>query len=553
MRPRFLPLVALVVLATAPADTLAQRVTPLRVTRTTPSGDAIPTAEISVTFDRPVAGSLDRTVDATSIFRIEPAVRGRVEWRDPVTIRLRPSEALAPGARYTVTVANTFRAMDGSALAEPYRFTFRVQGPRLLTGSPVGPDAHALHVAPNQHFELVYSAPIDLTKLSSAAYVELSAACGGQRITRLRATSQRRIGDDDPWTYREAGGWQRDRSVDSLRRVVELAPAGALPRGCVGELVAPAEVEDEVLRTASRWAFNTYGDLRLSAVACGGGKFCPSGPITVAFTNPVRGAEVLRHVRLLPDAKFTVRDTVSESVTWTLEARLQPHVTYAVVADTALRDVFGQRLAGNPAVAFRTTGYEPSIVHPFGRLLVERTGFRTLSVQHVNVDTLVAVIAPVPDSAESKMLTRFGWSDDSVWTTLARRATTQRIPLRATADRAMLTAVRLPVPDASRPGSPALYAVKLSGRSRADTVAGGALSLVQVSDLGVHARIGAAEGVVWVTGVNDGTPRAGATVELHDAQGRRLATARTDARGLARLSGWSGVRAADDEEGYTNF
>ncbi len=553
MRPRFLPLVALAVLATVPADTLAQRVTPLRVTRTTPSGDAIPTADISVTFDRPVAGSLDRTVDAASIFRIEPAVRGRVEWRDPVTIRLRPAEALAPGARYTVTVANTFRAMDGSGLVEPYRFTFRVQGPRLLTGSPVGPDVHALHLAPNQHFELVYSAPVDLAKLSSAAYVELSASCGGQRIVRLRATSQRRIGDDDPWRYREAGGWQRDRTVDSLRRVVELAPDGALPRGCVGELVAPTEVEDEVLRTASRWAFNTYGDLRVSAVACGGGKFCPSGPITVAFTNPVRGAEVLRHVRLLPDAKFTVRDTVSESITWTLEARLQPHITYAVVADTALRDVFGQRLAGNPAVAFRTTGYEPAIVHPFGRLLVERTGFRTLSVQHVNVDTLVAVIAPVPDTVESKILTRFGWGDDSLWTALARNATTQRIPLRARRDRAMLTGVRLPVPDASRPGSPALYAVKLSGRSGADTVAGGALSLVQVSDLGVHARIGAAEGVVWVTGVNDGAPRAGATVEVHDAQGRRLATARTDARGLARLSGWSGVRAVDDEEGYTNF
>jgi hypothetical protein len=158
----------------------------------------------------------------------------------------------------------------------------------------------------------------------------------------------------------------------------------------------------------------------------------------VGFTNPVRGAEVLRHVKLVPDVKFAVRDTISESTVWTLEARVQPHVTYAVVADTAIRDVFGQRLVGNPAIAFRTTGYEPAIVHPFGRLLVERTGFRTLSVQHVNVDTLVAVIAAVPDSAESRVLTRFGWSDDSVWTTLARHATTQRIPLRATADRALL-------------------------------------------------------------------------------------------------------------------
>ncbi|HET9012336.1 MAG TPA: Ig-like domain-containing protein, partial [Gemmatimonadaceae bacterium] len=370
---------ALAVLSTA-LSTLAgaQSPAPLRVIRSTPTGDAAPNAEISVTFDRPVAGSLDRSIDATSIFRIEPAVAGRVEWRDPVTIRLRPTTRLVSGTRYAVTIANTFRAMDGSALAEPYRYTFRAQGPRLLAGSPVSENERAEHVAPNQQFALVYSSAVDLAKLSTAAYVELRATCGGQRVVRLRATSQRAIRDDDPWNFREAGGWQRDRSIDSLRRVVQVAPESALPRACAGELVAPTEVEDEVLRTVARWPFDTYGDLRIALFGCGASTFCPSGPLTVTFSNPVRGADVLRHVRLLPDAKFAIRDTLSEGTSWTLEARLQPHVTYAVAADTAIRDVFGQRLVGNPAAAFRTTGYAPDIVHPFGRLLVERTGFRTL-------------------------------------------------------------------------------------------------------------------------------------------------------------------------------
>jgi hypothetical protein len=547
---------ALAVLTTAvTTHTDAQSPTPLRVIRSAPTGDAVPTAEINVTFDRPVAGSLDRSIDASAILHIDPTVRGRIEWRDPVTIRLRPADALTAGARYTVTITNDFRAMDGSALAEPYRFTFRAQGPQLLTGTPVGADTHAQHVAPNQRFELVYTRLVDLAKLSSVAYIELNAACGGQRIVRLRATAQRRIRDDDAWNIREAGGWQRDRTVDSLRRVVQLAPDGALPRACTGELVAPTEVEDDLLRTTTRWALETYGDLRIVSIGCGEAKFCPSGPLRVTFTNPVRGAEVLRRVRLFPEAKLAVRDTISESTTWTLEARLQPHVTYAVIADTAIRDVFGQGLRGNPAAAYRTTGYEPAIVHPFGRLLVERTGFRTLSVQHVNVDTLIAVIAPVPDSMESAMLTRFGWGDDSLWKSLSRGATTQRIALRAMPERAMLTGVHLPVSDAARPGSPALYAVKISGRTGADTVAGSSLSLVQVTDLGVHARIGSSEGTVWVTGVNDGAPKTGVAVVLYDAQGRRVATATTDARGLARLTGWANAPADDDddEDGNTGF
>src|SRR5512138_2023750 len=96
---------ALAALSTAsPTLAVAQSPAPLRVIRSSPAGDAAPNAEISVTFDRPVAGSLDRTIDATSIFRIEPAVAGRVEWRDPVTIRLRPAAPLVSGTRYAVTI-----------------------------------------------------------------------------------------------------------------------------------------------------------------------------------------------------------------------------------------------------------------------------------------------------------------------------------------------------------------------------------------------------------------------------------------------------------------
>ena len=142
-----------------PRTATAQRDTPLRVVRTTPSGDATPLARISVSFDRPVAGSLDRTIDPATIMRIIPAVAGRLEWRDPVTIQLLPSTPLTPGTRYSVTIANTFRAMDGTALAEPYRFGFRASGPMLIGGSPVESrlNDRSRYLAANAKFDLVYS------------------------------------------------------------------------------------------------------------------------------------------------------------------------------------------------------------------------------------------------------------------------------------------------------------------------------------------------------------------------------------------------------------
>jgi hypothetical protein len=70
----------------------------------------------------------------------------------------------------------------------------------------------------------------------------------------------------------------------------------------------------------------------------------------------VRGADVLRHVTLLPATPFTVRASADASPVWVLEGALKPRTGYAIVVDTALHDMFGQPLTGNPVVTVVTTG-----------------------------------------------------------------------------------------------------------------------------------------------------------------------------------------------------
>src|SRR5688500_7750620 len=197
------------VLAVAGATLLFLAPPPLRVLRVTPSGDASPGTEVTVTFDRPVAGSLDQTVDARRIFRIDPAVPGRLEWRDPVTIRFLPAQPLRAATTYTVTVADSFAAMDQSRLEGPYRFSFRVRGPRPVGGRPARPAAsnydYPRHLRPTTTFDVLFTSAVDLAALSSAAYVELSTTCQGERVIRLRATGQRPLGERDDWQLREAG------------------------------------------------------------------------------------------------------------------------------------------------------------------------------------------------------------------------------------------------------------------------------------------------------------------------------------------------------------
>src|SRR5690606_37622239 len=127
---------------------------PLRVLRVTPTSPATPSSVVTVTFDRPVAGGLDAPVDARSIFTIEPAIAGEVEWRDPVTLRFTPAEPLTPGSSYRIRISPNFHAMDGTRLAGPYEATFRVASPRVLGGEPANQHREARHLPATPTFQV---------------------------------------------------------------------------------------------------------------------------------------------------------------------------------------------------------------------------------------------------------------------------------------------------------------------------------------------------------------------------------------------------------------
>ncbi len=522
----------------------------LQVLRVSPTDRVEPTGAVTVAFDRPVAGQLDGTVDPRSIFTIAPAVQGRLEWRDPITLRFTPTDPLPAGTQYAVTIANSFRAMDGSRLDQPYRFTFRVSGPRAIAGSPVGPWGIARYLRPDAVFGLLVTAPVDLGVVSRLVRLELSGDCPGPRTIALTATGQRRVTADDPDHYRYAGGWPRNLRAEALHRVVRLQPERPLPLDCPGALTMPATLDTAGGGGAVAWRFATYGPLRLTRVRCTNGPLCPAGYAVLEFTTPLRGSEVLRGVRLTPTATWTLSDTAAESATWMLEGALRQRTTYTIAMDSSLRDVFGQRIAGSRTTTLATTGYAPGIEYPRGRMLVERESFRTLAVRHVNVDTLYVTQVAVPESLEARVLAAPDWNLDDVWPLIAAGATTRAIALGGAVDTPLVSAVRMPAYNASRPGQPALTAVRIAGNRIGESERATSVALVQVTNLGLAGRLGSDEAVVWVTTLHDGQARPGAAVTLHGRDGRIRARGTTDAQGLVRFAGWAPDSAANGERTY---
>src|SRR5207247_2366274 len=157
-------------------------------------------------------------------------------------------------------------------------------------------------------------------------------------------------------------------------------------------------------------------------------------------------------------------------------------------------------------------------------------------VRHVNVDTVVVTTAPVPDSLEALVLRAPAWNLGDVWAKLAPGATQRSLGVESRRDVPLVSVVRAPV-YAARSGGPTLSAVRVTyaadsnvkSRSRPAPVA-----LLQTTDLGITARVGQEEAVIWVTGVQDGIPKSSVEVELHDPTGRVRAPPVVADRGIYR-------------------
>ena len=535
----------------------------LHVLRHAPSDTASVNSVITVTFDRPVAGALDATVAAEKLFRIVPAISGRVAWRDPVTIRFVPDEPLVPGTRFTVTIDTAFRALDGTRLTRPYEFSFRVPDARLLARSFGGDYRYSPAMLPyDGKMTLLYSAPVDLAMLQRGVRLEFKDCPAARAAVPLRVARQRPIGEGDPQRFSYAGGWDRDTVADRFRRVVEIEPVSPLPEDCLGTLTLPNSIDDAGHGSTEQYAVRTLPPFALSAFECPEARWCNLEMLSFTFTADVKLADVKRFVHVTPAVPFDFRYPRDQASTWTILAPLVPRTTYAISIDSALRDVDGRRITGKLSATFTTGDYVANIGYASGPVTVPRGGPHTIALRHMNVGAVRVTSWFIPEANRAIALSLLPGDLSRKIDSLAESTTTATIRLHATVNVDGVT--ELPLPGALLARRDGLVAMRVEVAGRLSTprppsppqvkrgkgtlstaiiegeplapIPMSPIALVQLTGLAVHARIGDGDGSVVVTSIGDARPVRGATVRYLAPGGVVIAEARTDSAGVATLA-----------------
>lgn len=521
----------------------------LRVTQVLPEGSLRPSSTISLSFNRPVSGTLEALVDPSTVARVSASVAVRLEWRDPATIRIVPRAPLRPGSSVLVTIDTTFVASDGSHLRVPYVARFDVAAPAMVGSVPPLTAQGTVALDPYGRVSMRFSGDIDSVAFARNARLEPTrgGSCTSREafhlIPKIRPPST-----TDPWQLQYGGG-PRDSLDQRFDQVVELRSATRLPDNCQVDLVLPQLEPNSTIET--RYRATTPPPLQFT-VACSIANDCAgSTRLMVQFSAPVTYAQVRTHVRVMPERFAAPPDSGEAQTHWAFVLHMPARDSVIVVADSSLTDVFGRTLQRLRTQTTRSGDRLPFIASSSGLETESRAGDPVLRLRSMNYASVRITVTRVPTGDRfAAVADPRAWLDSKHILPRQSLAYTERLPHELNTEGQVTLPLRLPATSwrdavlvvevrpgdlARGPNNTDLELAPEDLRVLREQERWIQPLVIQRTNLMAHVRSGVGGGAAFVTDVRTGRPVTGATVRALVDKPRREVARRTAADGTTLL------------------
>jgi alpha-2-macroglobulin len=525
---------------TGPGSWIA-RPEPLAVIHRSPTGTAEGTAAILVTFNQPMVrlGPVGETPAATNeVLRISPPVSGALRWISGDTAKLALDRPLQNAQTYRLTVSPTLRSLSGQRLGTEESWTFETPRPKLLRVEPRPKEKQRFgRVLPDDSLLLTFNLRVEPPAVERRLVL---------RVNKQTAVVEVSRGEQDP------------------KRVL-VRPSRPLPPGAQLELeLAAGLVSSEgPLPSAKRHTERLVTRRPLTvAISCDGQPLNPtlrcwpmrngySQGLQLELSEPVRLRDLQSALRITP-ATGELRKHLK--VSWDqcprgdpdgpcarsfqLERDLLPNRAYEVHVAASLVDVFGQRLDGARRERFSTRDLPPGIFlagHGLLREPWQPVRFKAVNIKRLEVRARRQVDGDLVRFLECRQRqAKSEGADQCVAGPLTPPKTLQiAAAVNQVVDRPLELPLGLTVLTVQSPqvvdhaGAPILFR-----------------RVVNLTDLGLQARLTAFGLTAWVTSLRSGQPVRGARVEVFDQRAERLWSGRTGPQGVVEAAGSSEPLAA---------
>jgi alpha-2-macroglobulin len=475
----------------------------LRVVSALPTSNVDETDRFTLVFDRPLPLSgTPGMVLTDSPFTIAPAVAGQWFWSMPERLEYRLEKPLPAGRRFTIKAASTFERLTGQPLSGPAEFKFQTRALQLTACNVASSD--------NEHsnIELEFNQPVDPSELTRRLRVTDTARSRTVRVQVLSHAPAEKLTVRLPLTSSEhlllaidgelKGSGAEVPLGEEVRRELDLRPNFAIVK---------AEVEAAGLEA------NTCVNIRFSR---------PLEHAKPEVTPAVTVAPPLSHVEVSADY-----DGGNVSLSGPFESSKR----YTATFGPELRNADKQTLGSEQSISFDIPDRKPALHFAMKSGVLSPGGNLLMDLKVVNVPTLRLRASRVHTNnlaahlrGDRRNKTSREMPEKSVSVETPRNVpTTVAVDLRG--------ALKAAGSDSRAPLG--VYWVEAIGPDGAwiDESA-----IVAVTDLALTSKAERDGFCVWVTSLRTAKPVAGAEVGALSYNGQVLATAQTDAHGLAHLA-----------------
>ena len=536
----------------------------LAVVAARPQGELQGLNRPTLTFSKPVVSLSTLEQDGAAgtgpgpavKFVIEPRAAGQWRWLGSSSVEFVPAAQLPYSTGFTVSVPAGLAALDGSKLQAPYSFRFTTPVPEVQQYLGVPGAAACRFSEPEQVFQVFLNQPLEGAEAHFS--FESDGRVVGARLLRAvnvqderRAEEEKAAANPTPGSpvkpRRFARASPGDLGFKSQQTRYELRPQSPLPKGQPFTLRLDAAAHGAQGPLPMRGAFKlscaVYGPMRVTGVqrCWEGSERCSSGPVWLGFTNPLGSiAELKKRLKITPavtldwdeqsgDEDLGV-ELLDQRTRVRIPARWRPGTTYAIGVDAGVKDRVGQE-AEAAASAVTLDDLRPSIYLGRELALLEAAGDGMLPAQVTNLSEL-SVEAWALSPPQYLALRYCQYRTDCSHYPQSPADSAQKLPLAFPKNEPRLYGID--VRGALKGARSGLLALRIDAKDRA---AGEKplRVLAQLTDVIVHAKIGVAGGVAWVTSARTGAPLEGASVVVYSLQGPPGAGIATGPDGLANL------------------
>lgn len=465
-----------------------------------------------VAFDRPITGAREGDSPAVAPASVEPPMAGTWTWISPYMLRFAPKDGFTQATTYTVkfsgkaflaapqelTGQDVWQASYGSF--EVARLTGHLEAASeggamvVVRGEaafnrPVNPKALADHIS-----------LVDPRAPDKPVALSLTTTSAGKKIGFVSDPIEKTAQQRDVKIIVTPGLRPEKGDIELSREAVAVIPVALDPHLRLRQVKADSEEEAATIR--------------------------------LALSTPVEANDATAgHLKIEPTLETSLATDGADLV---ISGPFEPGRDYTVTLDKGLTAADGAVLDAQVSRTVRIPDLEPTVDFKDQGMFLSKNGYRNLAVKSINTNAAELSIDRVYFNNLFPLFSMdYSAFDDEtsgggINSSLGDRIYSDRIPLRYKSNASIVTPVNLE--KYIQGNEPGLYRVALTVPGKFQ----GFQRFVLITDIGIVAKQGQGDLLVWTASYATLAPIAGANVRVLSYQNQELAAGTTDERGLFR-------------------